>query len=176
METVKRNFDKREVDLINTAGVDVTVEPSGHAAEYTKVGNRHKITADPDYVNDEETMVHETIHLMQEIDDTRPDDPNTRLADKKAGRMDRDARSKKEIKTEAEMMARVDNPNSNNIAFYDSFESSDKKASALKEDDIIVIKKAMKGKKKGEAPKVISKIWCDLKLAKYEDDEDEKKK
>lgn len=168
---VNDGFDMREIGLINTTGgVDITVDrTSGSFAAHYSGKNRkgrHDIVVDPKYSHDSETLTHETVHILQEVDPKRPDLDRSLSVNKKGG-LTPEERSLKEAMTEAESIGRQKKPDPNNASFYPRIDAKD--PWSLKEQDINTIKGGRKGSLKGEAVGVVHDVFDKLHLSRYKE-------
>lgn len=117
-KVLNRSFSLRERELLRKQGVRLIVEDideDGFKASGRYVGRRrgkHTICLDDSKPMDEETMIHETIHILQEIDPHRP------VFEKDLGKGPEDI-NLREALTEAETISRSARVNTTNAAYYE---------------------------------------------------------
>ena len=116
-KVLNESFTYRERKLLRKKGVRLvikdidTVDFSASGKYVGKKLGRHTIHIDDSKPMDKETMIHETIHILQEIDPDRP-----RL--EKALKGSSEAYNLREALTEAETISRVTKLDTRNAGYY----------------------------------------------------------
>lgn len=116
-EVLEESFTPREQRILEDAGIRLIVENidrDGMTAGGRYIGmknGKHTICMDDSKPLDKETMVHETIHILQEIDPQRPKIETEICCSAEMVNL-------KEALTEAETIARIPNVDSRNIGYY----------------------------------------------------------
>lgn len=179
IDTVTLRMSKREIAVINASGgIRVTVKQMGweNQAEYSGFRNgRHQIIIDPIAFDNPETITHEMIHILQEIDPKRPELDMILARDSRHSWEDITLR---EAMTEAEAIGRQDDPDLVNTPFYDDIEERCIKqgtaccrpAVDMKKDDH---EKLTKGTGRGQGEKTIvyvHKELPNLEISQYQSD------
>lgn len=137
-KVLKESFTPRERELLRKKGVNLVVrdiDSDDFAASGRYVGRRlgkHTIHLDDSRPMDRETMVHETIHILQEIDPERP-----RI--EKILKGSSEAYNLREALTEAETVSRVSKVDIRNAGYYSDVKQNKStgsmSASSLKHSD-----------------------------------------
>lgn len=117
------SFTPRERELLRKKGIRLVVgdiDEDSFKASGCYVGRRlgkHTICLDDSKPMDEETMIHETIHILQEIDPERP------VFEKSLGKTSEDV-NLKEALTEAETLSRTSRLNIDDASYYEGVRRS----------------------------------------------------
>lgn len=122
-KVLNKSFTSRERELIRKQGVRLVVkdiDKDDFKASGCYAGRRrgkHMICLDDSKPMDEETMIHETVHILQRIDPHRP------VFEKRLGRGSEDV-NLREALTEAETVSRSSTVNTANAAYYEDLKKN----------------------------------------------------
>ena len=153
-KVLNKSFTERERKLLRKEGLELRVrelDDGDDEGEYEilgeyvgKVDGKHVINVDPDHF-EPETLTHETVHILQECDDTRPTlDKKLRNAELDvAQHRDRKRFSEmetlKEALTEAETLSRRRVPSESVLGYYDKLGNRIEENQKLKNQDHAIL-------------------------------------
>ncbi len=121
-QVLNESFTEREIELIRSAGgvrIIVMDLREDYTGEYRGLKNgRYEIAIPHRSIKKRETLRHETIHILQDIDDTRPEIDRHVFEDVSDDRDRKDRKNYKEATTEAEMLSRSETIDENDLGYY----------------------------------------------------------
>ena len=168
---LNKSFTEKERQLLKENGLELRIDRLSEStgdrhrvmAEYIgKKNGKHTIVVDPEYMTPE-TLTHETIHVLQEVDDTRPRlDRQLRrdaIADSKTQEGIDEFETLKESLTEAETLSRTKYPEEDELGYYDDLPGSKEKRIGMKMKDHNILRNNMNSvRKEGHANNVYNRF------------------
>lgn len=126
---LKKSFTPKERKVLaGSEGIDVQVyRMDDKSGGWSKENGKHIITLDSKDVKNEETMIHETLHALQNENVDRPS------LDKKLNERPKETEILREALTEAETLSRSASVNTYNLGYYGSFGYNKGKISKLRD-------------------------------------------
>ena len=168
---LNKSFTEKERQLLKENGLELQIDrlpentKDRHRvmAEYIgKKNGKHTIIVDPEYMTPE-TLTHETIHVLQEVDDTRPKlDRKLRrdaIDDSESDERVAEFETLKESLTEAETLSRTKYPDPNDLGYYFDLPGDEKQQKRMKKSDHSVLRSNKNSvKKEGHAGNVYNRF------------------